>query len=356
MSTDDLLFVESLHIARSANASDLHFVVGRPPALRVEGKMTYSSGAAVERERLLQTLRRVLPDDAWSTYERVGDVGAAHHGALGPLRLHAFSTMAGPALAVRLLPKEVPTLESLRLPAVVAEFADAASGLVVFSGPTGSGKTSSLAGAVDRINKTSARVIVIIEDPIEYVHRSRLSIVQQREVGTDARTFEAGLFSALRSDPDVIVMGEIRSAEAIRVALKAAETGHLVLTTLHASDTVRAISRLVDAFPAERQAEVRSELADVLLGVVAQRLLPRVDGGRCCAAEVLTTTDATRSLIRDGKLHQLRNAIEMGKAAGMQTLERDLQRLACEGIVRDDEARRCACRPEEIVASRGALP
>lgn len=356
MSVDDLLFVESLHMARSANASDLHFVVGRPPALRIEGKMTYSSAAAVEGDRLLQTLRRVLPDDAWRAYERVGDVGAAHHGALGPLRLHAYSTTAGPALAVRLLPGEVPTLESLRLPRVVGEFADAASGLVVFSGPTGSGKTSSLAGVVDRINKTSARVIVIIEDPIEYVHHSRLSIVQQREVGTDARTFEAGLLSALRSDPDVIVLGEIRSSEAIRVALKAAETGHLVLTTLHAADTVRAISRLVDAFPPERQAEVRSELADVLLGVVAQRLLPRVEGGRCCAAEVLAATDATRSLIRDGKLHQLRNAMEMGRSAGMQTLERDLQRLACEGIVCEDEARRCACRPEEVAVSAGAIP
>lgn len=356
MTADDLLFVESLHIARSANASDVHFIVGRPPALRVEGKMTYSSAAAVERERLLQTLRRVLPDDAWNAFERTGDVGTGHHGALGPLRLHAYSTMGGPALAVRLLPREVPTLDSLQLPSVVAGFADAASGLVVFSGPTGSGKTSSLAGVVDRINKTSARVIVVIEDPIEYVHRSRLSIVQQRQVGVDVQTFEAGLYSALRSDPDVIVLGEIRSAEAIRVAMKAAETGHLVLTTLHASDAVRAISRLVDAFPSERQAEVRSELADVFLGVVAQRLLPRVEGGRCCAAEVLAATNATRSLIRDGKLHQLRNAIEMGKSAGMQTLERDLQRLACDGIVSEDDARGCACRPEEIAVSGGALP
>lgn len=351
----ELLFVEAVHIARSAGASDLHFVVGRPPALRVDGKMTYSSAAAVERDRLLQTLQHILPADAWEGYQRRGDVGAAHRGDLGPLRLHAYSTLEGPALAVRLLPRDVPTLESLGLPSEVANFALAASGLVVFSGPTGSGKTSSLAGIVDRINKTSARVIVTIEDPIEYVHRPRLSIVHQREIGKDAQTFETALIGALRSDPDVIVLGEIRSARAIRVALRAAETGHLVLTTLHAADTTRAVSRLIDAFPAERQGEVRSELADVFVGIVAQRLLPRIEGGRCSAAEILTSSDSTRSLIRDGKLHQLRNAVEMGKLVGMRTLERDLQRLTCEGIVRAEEARRCACRPDEVALPAGVF-
>lgn len=354
-SADDLLFVEAIEIARNARASDVHFVVGRPPALRVHGKLAYSSAAAVERDELLRTIRRILPDSAWSMYERHGDVGAANHGDLGPLRLHAYSTLAGPALAVRLLPRDVPTLELLGLPSVVCEFADAASGLIVFSGPTGSGKTSSLAAIIDRINKTSARIVVTIEDPVEYVHRPRLSIVHQREIGKDAETFEAGLLVALRSDPDVIVLGEIRSAQAIRVALRAAETGHLVLTTLHASDTTRAVSRLVDAFPAERQSEVRSKLADVFVGIIAQRLIPTLDGGRCCAAEVLTSADSTRSLIRDGKFHQLRNAIEMGKIAGMRTLEADLQRLVCEGVIREDEARRYACRPVDIAALAGAM-
>lgn len=353
MSADDLLIAESLHIARSAHASDLHFVVGRPPALRVEGKLAFTAAASVDGAQLLQTIRNVLPDEAWSVYQRAGDAGAAHHGTFGPLRLHAYSTSAGPALAIRLLPQEIPTLESLRLPSIVGEFADASSGLVVFCGPTGSGKTSSLAGVVERINATSARVVVIVEDPIEYVHHSRLSIVHQREVGRDVRSYEDGLLSALRCDPDVIVMGEVRSARAIRAAIKAAETGHLVVTTLHAGDAMRAVARLVDAFPPERHAEVRSELADVFLGIVAQRLVARVEGGRCCAAEVLSATRATRSLIREGKLHQLRGAMEVGRAAGMQTLESDLERLVAAGVACEREALRWVSGSQDLPSSRG---
>ena len=221
-------------------------------------------------------------------------------------------------------------MEELRLPTVLQSFATATSGLAVVAGPTGSGKTTTLASVIDRINKTSARAIVTIEDPIEYVHESRLSVIQQREIGRHSDSFECALHGALRADPDVIVLGEIRSADAIRIALRAAETGHLVLTTIHAPDAARAIARMVEAFPSDIQMQVRSELADVLVGVVAQRLIGVDGGGRRCAAEVLIATDATRSLIRDGKLYQLRNAISMGRASGMQTLEEDLKRVGCE--------------------------
>lgn len=326
----ELLLLESLQIARDAGASDVHFVPGRPPAFRIEGAIRFGDSAPVSEAALRDAIEAAFPAHLWQRFVRDGDASASSHALAGTVRLHAYATNTGPALAARLLPQAVPSLEELRLPKILHSFVNAIGGLAVVAGPTGSGKTTTLASLIDRINKTSARAIVTIEDPIEYVHESRLSVIQQREIGRHSDSFERALLGALRADPDVIVLGEIRSAEAIQIALRAAETGHLVLTTIHAPDAARAVARMVEAFPSDIQTQIRSELADVLIGVIAQRLVGVERGGRRCAAEVMVATDATRSLIRDGKLYQLRNAISMGRASGMQTLDEDLKRLGCD--------------------------
>jgi twitching motility protein PilT len=340
---------EAIHIGRSAGASDVHFVGDGAPLIRVDGSISSTLCGSVTIEELREIVRSLLNDAGRERFERLGDVSfGICDEDLGALRLHAYNTSRGASLAIRLLPGDVRTLEALGLPMAVAEFAEAPSGLVLLTGPTGSGKTTSLAALVERINRTRACHIITIEDPIEYRYAARRSIVVQREVGCDVPSFDDGLLSALRSDPDVIVLGELRASSTLQVALRAAETGHLVLATMHTSDATRAVARMIEAFPSDRQAAVRSELADVIVGVLCQRLVPRIGGGRLCAAEVLCATDAVRSVVRDGKLHHLRNVIQTGRSAGMQTLEENLQRLVIEGDVTLENARRCACRPAEL--------
>lgn len=312
--------IDAVRFARSKNASDLHVEAGAPAAVRVDGVLTPIDGiplSASDVEALAGELFGVRPMLA----ER-GDVSVAWcDEELGTLRGHAFRSLAGLALAVRLFPRSIPTLESLDLPASVMEFAEAPRGLVLIAGPTGSGKSTTLAALVDRINARAAKRIVTIEDPIEYRHHNRRSFVSQREIGRDTPSLETALHGVLRCDPDVIVVGELRDGGAVRAALTAAETGHLVLATVHTGDAPQTVDRIVDSFEGAAAAQVRAQLAGVLLGVTCQRLVRRADGkGRRAIAEVMVGTEGVRNLIRDGKTHQLANAIATGRRHGMQTL------------------------------------
>jgi twitching motility protein PilT len=255
-------------------------------------------------------------------------------------------------VALRLIPYDLPDLEFLGVPPVVRDFTTLPQGLVLVTGPTGSGKSTTLAALIDRINSTRPCHILTIEDPIEYVHRHKLAAVNQREVGTDTESFPRALRSALREDPDVLLVGEMRDLETIQTALTIAETGHLVFATLHTNDTAQALDRIVDVFPGDQQAQIRVQLANALTGIVYQRLLPRRDGGRVAAYEVLLATSAVRNLIREGKTRQLRNILSTGGREGMQTIEQSLTALVAAGTVDHATAVAASIFPNEVLAVR----
>jgi twitching motility protein PilT len=274
---------------------------------------------------------------------------ARRTGIGAPYRLHAFKTMRGLRLAFRFLAAEIPTLEALDLPAVITTLAARTSGLIVFTGPTGSGKTTALAALIDRINRTSERVIVTVEDPVEYFHAPLRSVIAHCEIGSDVPDYAAAIRSFMRADPDVILVGEMRDRATMEAVLSAAETGHLVLSTLHTIDAAQTIDRMIDAFASDAQCQIRTQLASTLLAVVSLRLVPLRNGdGRTASAEILIGTDAVRAMIRDGKTHQLRNAIATGRAAGMRTLETSLSDLVVRGTISLEVARLAATRPAEV--------
>ncbi|HEX9969901.1 MAG TPA: PilT/PilU family type 4a pilus ATPase, partial [Acidimicrobiales bacterium] len=255
------------------------------------------------------------------------------------------------ALSVRLIPFDIPSFEQLGLPAVAESLVNLQQGLVLVTGPTGAGKSTTLASMLDRINETRQCHILTIEDPIEYVHSHKRSAVNQREVGDDTDTFERALRSALREDPDVLLVGEMRDLESIQIALTIAETGHLVFATLHTNDTAQALDRIVDVFPGDRQDQIRVQLANTLAAVFHQRLLPVADGGRVAAFEVLVANHAIRNLIREGKSRQIRNMLVAGRHEGMQTLETSLNDLMARGLVSYEQALGYALVPNELQKS-----
>jgi twitching motility protein PilT len=253
-------------------------------------------------------------------------------------------------VALRLIPRRIPTMAELGIPPVVRNFVSLHQGLILVTGPTGSGKTTTMASLVDQINADRACHIITIEDPIEYVHEHRRAIVNQREVGLDTMSFADALRSSLREDPDVLLVGEMRDLESIRFALTIAETGHLVLASLHTNDTAQALARIVDVFPAEQQDQIRLQLAAALTGIVYQRLLPRIGGGLIAAHEVLVANVAVRNLIKEGKIHQLRNALMTGQREGMVTFEHSLNTLIAAGAVSYEEATVRSLYPKELRA------
>jgi twitching motility protein PilT len=341
---------ELLREARERDASDLHLAAGESPALRIEGTLIRRDGPTLHDDDLAHFVNELLDTKSLQTLFDRGDADAAlRNEELGTFRIHAFRSFGRLRLAIRLLALRIPALQHAMLPAIITSFAEKKSGLMLFVGPTGSGKTTSLAALIDHINRTANRHIVTIEDPIEYQHKPMRSMIAHRELGADVADYASAVRSCLRADPDVILIGELRDAPTMATALTAAETGHLVFSTLHTGDAAQTIDRIVDAFGAGAQGEVRVQLAQTLIGVVSQRLVPRAGGrGRRAAVEVLAANDAVRALIRDGKTHQLRNAIQTGKTAGMQTLETHLSEL----VVRRDVTLEAACavtdRPEEI--------
>lgn len=341
---------EILRVARLRDASDVHLTPGLPPALRVDGILERAGEPPTCAEETAALADALFEERVRARLEDAGDCGAAYRDCEhGSVRVHAYRTANGISLAVRMLASAIPALESLHLPAAIASLADLSHGLVVFTGPTGCGKSTALAALLDRINRTHAKHIITIEDPIEYLHASAQCVVSQREVGRDAPSFADAVHGALRSDPDVILLGEMRDAATMHAAVTAAETGHLVFTTLHTADAAQAIDRIVGAFGGDMQDQVRIQVAQTLAAAVCLRLVPRRMGaGRRSAAEVLLGTDAARALIRDGKTHQLRSLMETSRAMGMQTLEAHLGDLVSRGEITSDAARAACVRESEL--------
>jgi twitching motility protein PilT len=330
-------------------ASDLILSADAPPALRIDGHLVAATSRPLSSEQTRQLADQLLSDDHRRTLERQGAVDFSFQWTdRGRIRGNAFRQRGTVAVALRAIPNTIPSFSELRLPAVVERLVELPRGLVLVTGPTGAGKSTTLASTLDWINRSRAQHIVTIEDPVEYMHWNRRCVVEQREVGVDTPSFAEALRSVLRADPDVLLIGEMRDLESIRMALTIAETGHLVFATLHTNDTTQAINRIVDVFPAEQQQQIRVQLAACLQAVIYQQLLPGKAGGRFAAFEVLIATHAVRSLIRDNKVAQLRNVIVTGRNDGMHTLEASLNELIDVGLIDWDAAVAVSLYPKEI--------
>jgi twitching motility protein PilT len=339
-------------IARSlkVHASDLMLVVGSPPAVRINDKLEYLGETPLSAEATALLCAGLVPPARRQDLEAAGAIDFSFQWSkLGRCRCNVHRERNHWAAAVRLLPSVPPALEDLRLPEQIGRFADLRYGLVLVTGPTGSGKSTTLAALVRRILSKRHVHLVTIEDPIEFEHRHAGSVVEHIEVGRDASSFAGALRSSLRQDPDVLLVGEMRDRESISIAITAAETGHLVLSTLHTGDAPQTVHRILDSYPAEQASTVRAQLSISLAAVISQQLLPRSDGrGRVPAVEVLVATSAVRNLIRNGKIEQLRSQLTLERRVGMLELDRSLARLASDGLVGLEEARSRARIPSEF--------
>jgi twitching motility protein PilT len=331
-----------LQMARETAASDIHLSVKRPPIFRVDGHLERLNLPTLDSSAIEKMLRSVMTSAQWATLEKEREFDGSLSLDDGTrFRLNVFFQKEFPAAALRLIPYRIPDAETLGIPDALLRLAFRPQGLLLITGPTGSGKTTSVACLVDAINRGRACHIITVEDPIEYYHDSHSSTIDQRQVESDTLSFKSALKYALRQDPDVLVVGEMRDTETIQSALTAAETGHLVLATLHTNDACQTVDRIVDVFPPHQQSQIRQQVAASLLAVVSQRLLPRSDGnGRVAAFELMVATPAIRNLIREGKTHQIPNVIATSTSTGMRTLEKSLTELYRSGLVSYEEAAR----------------
>lgn len=339
-----------LREALARKASDLHITVGLPPVLRINGELAPLATPGLTPADTRALLEELAGSDLITKFLQQGEADFAYAlRGLGRFRVNAFMQRGSVAIALRVMNERVPTLAELGHPEILTTMARKPRGLVLVTGPTGSGKSTTLAAMIALINSERACHIITLEDPIEFLHPHGKSIVNQREINMDSRSFASALRAALREDPDVILVGEMRDTETIATALTAAETGHLVLATLHTGDAAQTIDRIIDAFPAHQQQQVRLQLSLTLQGVVVQQLLPRLDGsGRVAALEILVLTPAVRNLIRESKTQQLGMVLQTGAKAGMQTMETSLRDLVRLGTVAYEEALARASDPEAL--------
>lgn len=352
MQEPDPMLVNLATATVQAGASDLHLTVGRPATVRRDGTLVGFENVAVltstEIDRMIDSL---IDDEQRKELEANKQVDFSFGlPGVGRFRANAFSQRNSLALALRVVPFRVRTLEELGAPSACTTLLNRPYGIVLVVGPTGSGKSTTLAAMIDRINETKPLHILTIEDPVEYLHHHKMAMVNQREVGTDVRSFEQGLKSALREDPDVVLLGEMRDLESMEISLSLAETGHLVFATLHTNDAAQALDRIIDVFPAERRDQIQIMLAGALQGVISQRLLPAVGGGRVAGYEIMIANEAIRNLVREGKSRQMRNIIATGGGEGMQTIEMDLARLVAAGLISMETAMESSAYPKEIQA------
>lgn len=331
--------------------SDLLLSGGSAPRIRVDGKLKPVEGVpALTGEQIYDIAMPLLTPGQQMIYEEQQDVDFAFSWSdKARIRGSVFTQRGQAALALRVIPSRIPTFEDLGLPFAASWVAEQPRGFVLVTGPTGSGKSTTLASIIDKINQQRACHILTIEDPVEYVHNHKLSAVSQREIGLDSPSFDRALRSALREDPDVLLIGEMRDIDSIQIALTMAETGHLVFATLHTNDAPQAIDRIIDVFPAWRQEQTRVQLAASLSAVIAQRLIPKIGGGMVAAYEVLIATSPVRNLIREGRSNQLQNVMFTNTKEGMQTLENSLARLIADGVVSYDDAMAVTAHPKELI-------
>jgi twitching motility protein PilT len=331
-------------------ASDLHLQVGLPPTLRIDGALKPISGAEILDEEAVEALVFAILDDDQKQIllkDKEFDFSFAF-GDLGRFRVNAFHERGNIAAALRLIPNQILTIEQLNLPPVLNKFADFPRGLVLVTGPTGSGKSTTLAALVSKINHERTEHIITIEDPIEFTHKSVKSIIVQREVHYDTYSFSAALRSSLREDPNVVLIGEMRDLETIASAITIAETGHLVFATLHTNSAAQSVDRMVDVFPPHQQPQIRAQLSNMLMAICSQRLVPAIGGGRVVAAEILVATPAVRNIIREGKSHQLDAVIQTGSEYGMQSMDKTLVSLIHNGTITYEDARVVAVDIDEL--------
>ncbi|MFP3948291.1 MAG: type IV pilus twitching motility protein PilT [Longimicrobiales bacterium] len=337
-------------------ASDLHVTVGEPPKIRVDGDLINSSvDHTLTPKDTLQLAYSILTENQKKRFETEDELDFSFGVQnLSRFRGNVFKQRGCVAMAIRQIPYEIKTIEELGLPPILKKLAERPRGLVLVTGPTGSGKSTTLAAMVDKINRERKGHIITVEDPIEFIHRHKNCTVNQREVGSDTQSFKAALKYALRQDPDIILVGEMRDLETIESALTIAETGHLVLATLHTNSAAESVNRIIDAFPSHQQSQVRAQLAFVLEGVVTQTLLPRKKGpGRVVASEIMICTAAIRAVIRDEKVHQIYSLMQAGKKHGMQTMNDSLETLYLSGEVTLEEALKRSGDPNELLKAVG---
>lgn len=330
-----------LQRAYDEKASDLHVTTGIPPVYRVNGQLKQYGNEVVTEEIVTRMLQDILPKYKLGEFEDKGETDFNYSlEDVCRFRVNAYHQRNASAIAARLISSKIPTIESLNLPRVLYDLAEKPQGLILVTGPTGSGKSTTLAAMIDYINENKSKHIITLEDPIEYLHTHKKSVVNQREVGIDTGSFANGLRASLRQDPDIILVGEMRDLETISTAITAAETGHLVFATLHTSSAPTTIDRIIDVFPPHQQGQIRIQLANVLQGIISQRLFIRKDKvGRVAATEVLVSVPAVTNLIRNEKIHQIPSVMQTNRALGMHTLETSIQALVSSGKVSLDEVR-----------------
>lgn len=333
--------IELMKLAHDRKASDIHITVNSPAMFRIHGVLKPVNDQILIPSATLEMAKELMTTEQYESFLDKGDLDLSFGIAdVSRYRVNVYKQKGNVSLTIRLIPTKIPAMEVLGLPSIAQDFAKKPQGLVLVTGPTGSGKSTTLAAILDFINRTRNDHIITLEDPIEFVHPHKSCIVNQREIGVDTHSFSSGLRAALRQDPDIILVGEMRDLETISIAITAAETGHLVFGTLHTADAPQTIDRIIDVFPSEAQQQVRVQLASVMLGVLAQRLLPITDGsGRVAAIEVLVNTPAVANLIRSEKVHQIRSVMQTGKAQGMQTMEMALRELLQQRIITVDTAK-----------------
>ncbi|QUH20671.1 type IV pilus twitching motility protein PilT [Alkaliphilus sp. B6464] len=347
--------INLLKIAIDLKASDLHITVAVPPIVRVNGKLQKIDNQPITPEISAKLIKDVLTQEELNKLDAKGelDLSFAYSG-LGRFRVNAFKQRGSYSMALRVVALNIPTIEELGLPIITKELARKQRGLILVTGPTGSGKSTTLAAMVDLINDERNCHILTLEDPIEYLHKHKKSIVNQREIGNDSISFANALRSALRQDPDVILVGEMRDLETISTAITAAETGHLVLSTLHTLGAAKTVDRIIDVFPPHQQQQIKIQLSSVLEGVISQQLIPRADGtGRIGAYEVMATTPAIRNLIREGKSHQIQTSIQTGVKFGMRAMDQSITELYKKGLVSKEWAFASAVDQDFITRSIG---
>lgn len=350
MTAENLKIEKLLEHVVKQDASDLHLTVGMPPMIRVDGALKPIPDLAPltgeEVEKLIFSIVDDIQKDILLKDMEV-DFSFAF-GDVARFRANAYHQKGNMGLALRLIPTKIRSLDELGMPKVVDKFSDFPRGLVLVTGPTGSGKSTTLAAMIDKINKEKALHIITIEDPIEYTHTHDKSVIEQREVHYDTRSFAAALRSALREDPDVVLIGEMRDLETIAAAITIAETGHLVLATLHTNNAAQSIDRMIDVFPPHQQQQIRVQLSNILMAIVSQRLIPAIGGGRLAASEVMVANSAVRNIIREGKTHQLDAVIQTGAEEGMQSMDRTLAAMVKAGKITMEEANGYAVDQKEL--------
>ncbi len=333
--------VQLLTTAFEEGASDLHMSYGIPAVYRVDGQLRRLDDQTYTSVEIKRIIVKIVPPQKKEEFLAKGEADFNYSlKGMCRFRVNVFRQRGEFSIAARVVAVDIPSIEQLSMPNVLYDLAEKPQGLILVTGPTGSGKSTTLAAMIDYINSNFAKHIITLEDPIEYLHTHKKSIVNQREVGSDTLSFANGLRAALRQDPEVILVGEMRDLETISTAITAAETGHLVLATLHTSSAATTIDRIIDVFPPHQQDQIRIQLANVLQGIVSQRLFVRKDGkGRIAATEILMQTPSVANLIRSEKVHQIQNVIQTSRAIGMHTLETSLQQLIGNGVVHYDEAK-----------------